>query len=108
VDAFTALKTAGDNWEKVADAGPRGTDARLDGARARTSAGKALAELGRRPEAEVEWQRAVGQLREAERSGFKDVSSLKQDADLKPLHERDDFKRLIAELEPKGKGAGKE
>jgi serine/threonine-protein kinase len=108
LDAFTVLKTAGDNWEKVADAGPRGTDARLDGARARASAGRALAELGRGPEAEMEWQRAGGQLREAVKNGFKDVGSLKQDPDLKPLQERDDFKRLCAELEPKGKKGGEE
>src|SRR6516164_2849345 len=51
LDAFAALKAAGDSWEKVADAGLRGMDARLDCARARAGAGKALAELGRRPEA---------------------------------------------------------
>jgi hypothetical protein len=99
LDAFAALKAAGDSWEKVADAGLRGMDARLDCARARAGAGKALAELGRRPEAVVEWQRAVEQLREAVKSGFKDVGGLKQDGDLKPLHERDDFKKFLAELD---------
>jgi serine/threonine protein kinase len=102
-DAFAALKTAGDNWEKVADAGPRGMDARLDCARARAGEGKALAELDRRTEAIVEWQRAVEQLREAVKSGFKDVAGLKQDEDLKRLRERDDFKKLLAELEAENK-----
>jgi tetratricopeptide (TPR) repeat protein len=46
---------------------------------------------------------ALMMLRDAVARGFKDTASLKQHADLAPLRTRDDFKKLIAELEGKAK-----
>jgi serine/threonine-protein kinase len=43
--------------------------------------------------------RAVELLREAVAKGFKDVEHLKKDSDLDRLRGRDDFKKLVAELE---------
>jgi len=38
-------------------------------------------------------------LRQAVSEGFKDVAHMKQDTDLAPLRQRDDFQKLVAELE---------
>jgi hypothetical protein len=46
---------------------------------------------------------AMKLLREAVNKGYKDVAHLKKDADLDPLRSRDDFQKLIAEQEGKGK-----
>jgi hypothetical protein len=46
---------------------------------------------------------AMKQLRHAVSKAFKDVSQLKKDADLDLLRQREDFQRLVAELEGKGK-----
>jgi hypothetical protein len=35
--------------------------------------------------------------------GYKDVMQMKTDHDLDPLRQREDFKKLVAELEGKGK-----
>jgi hypothetical protein len=43
--------------------------------------------------------RAMGLLRKAIKAGFNDMEHLKSDPDLGPLHEREDFKKLVAELE---------
>jgi tetratricopeptide (TPR) repeat protein len=43
--------------------------------------------------------RAMELLRKAVEAGYKDVKHLKTDPDLVPLHERDDFKKLVAALE---------
>jgi eukaryotic-like serine/threonine-protein kinase len=51
--------------------------------------------------------RAVAVLREAVAKGYKDVAHLKKDTDLDPLRGRDDFKKLLAELEAKSKAAPK-
>jgi hypothetical protein len=48
--------------------------------------------------------RAVQALRQALAKGYKDAAHMKKDTDLDPLRQRDDFKKLLAELE---KGAGK-
>jgi hypothetical protein len=37
------------------------------------------------------------------RKGYKDVARMKKDTDLDPLRQREDFKKLIVELEGKGK-----
>ena len=42
-------------------------------------------------------------LREAVRKGYKDLPHMKQDTDLDPLREQEDFQKLVAELEGKGK-----
>jgi tetratricopeptide (TPR) repeat protein len=46
-------------------------------------------------------QRAVSLLRQAVAKGYKDAEHMKSDHDLKALRERDDFKKLLAELETK-------
>jgi hypothetical protein len=46
-------------------------------------------------------------LREATRHGYKDVAHLKKDKDLDPLRSRDDFRKLLADLEEKAKAGGK-
>jgi eukaryotic-like serine/threonine-protein kinase len=47
--------------------------------------------------------RAVEMLREAIRVGFQDAKHMKNDPDLDPLRLRDDFKKLVSELEAKKK-----
>src|SRR5262245_6336887 len=42
-------------------------------------------------------------LRDAVSKGYKDVAHMKNDTDLDPLRQRDDFHKLVAELEGKGK-----
>jgi len=46
---------------------------------------------------------AMKLLREAVSKGYKDVGHMKKDADLNPLRQREDFQKLIAELEGKVK-----
>jgi serine/threonine-protein kinase len=47
--------------------------------------------------------RAVELLREAVAKGFKDIEHLKKDTDLDPLRGRDDYRKLLKELEEKTK-----
>ena len=42
---------------------------------------------------------AMAMLRDAVAKGYKDVEHMKKDKDLDPLREREDFKKLVAELE---------
>jgi serine/threonine protein kinase/tetratricopeptide (TPR) repeat protein len=51
------------------------------------------------PEAESYARRAVATLRKAADKGFRDAARLKSSADLEPLRSREDFRKLIAELE---------
>jgi hypothetical protein len=44
-------------------------------------------------------KRAVSLLQQAVAQGWKDVEHMKRDDDLKSLRERQDFKKLLAELE---------
>jgi tetratricopeptide (TPR) repeat protein len=46
---------------------------------------------------------AMKLLRDAVSKGYKDVAHLKKDTDLDPLRQRDDFRKLVAKLEGKGK-----
>jgi tetratricopeptide (TPR) repeat protein len=46
---------------------------------------------------------AMKLLREAVSKGFRDVAHMKKDTDLAPLRQREDFKKLVEELEAKGK-----
>jgi hypothetical protein len=46
---------------------------------------------------------AMKLLCEAVSKGYKDVAHMKKDTDLDPLRQRDDFQKLVAELEGKGK-----
>jgi hypothetical protein len=45
---------------------------------------------------------AMKLLRDAVSKGYKDVAQMKKDADLDPLRPRDDFQKLVAELEGEG------
>jgi serine/threonine protein kinase len=45
---------------------------------------------------------AMKLLRDAVSKGFKDVVHMKKDTDLNPLHQREDFQKLVAELERMG------
>jgi hypothetical protein len=45
---------------------------------------------------------AIKLLRDAVGKGYKDVKQIKQDTDLDPLRQRQDFQKLVAELEGKG------
>ena len=54
--------------------------------------------------AQEDADRAMQWLHQAVQAGFKDAAHMKKDTDLDPLREREDFKKLIAELE---KGAEK-
>jgi hypothetical protein len=40
-------------------------------------------------------------LRDAVAKGYKDAAHMKKDSDLDPLRKRDDFQKLLAELEGK-------
>ena len=44
---------------------------------------------------------AMNWLRQAVAAGYKNVAHMKKDTDLDPLREREDFKKLLAELEKK-------
>jgi tetratricopeptide (TPR) repeat protein len=46
---------------------------------------------------------AMKLLRDAVRKGYKDVPNMKKDTDLDPLRQREDFQKLMAGLEGKGK-----
>jgi tetratricopeptide (TPR) repeat protein len=46
---------------------------------------------------------AMRLLRDAVSKGYKDVAHMKKDTDLDPLRQREDFRKLVAELEAKGK-----
>jgi tetratricopeptide (TPR) repeat protein len=47
--------------------------------------------------------RAVGYLQQAIAKGWKHAEQMKKDEDLKALRERDDFKKLLADLEQKSR-----
>jgi hypothetical protein len=46
---------------------------------------------------------AMRLLRDAVSKGYKDAPHMKKDSDLEPLRQREDFQKLVAELEGKGK-----
>ena len=46
---------------------------------------------------------AMKLLRDAVSKGYKDVPHMKKDTDLDPLRQREDFQKLLADLEGKGK-----
>jgi hypothetical protein len=46
-------------------------------------------------------QKAVEALRQAVAKGYKDAANIKKDKDLDPLRQRDDFQKLLAELDEK-------
>jgi serine/threonine protein kinase/tetratricopeptide (TPR) repeat protein len=54
-------------------------------------------------EADTEADRAMAWLAKAVAAGFTDFTHIKTDEDLKALHGREDYKKLVAELESKAK-----
>jgi hypothetical protein len=50
-------------------------------------------------DADAEADRAVDWLKQAVAAGFKDTVQIKKDKDLDALRDRNDFKKLVAELE---------
>jgi serine/threonine-protein kinase len=64
-----------------------------------------LAEAPRKEQSRRYADSAMQALRRALTKGYKDLASLKTDADLNPLRTREDFKRLLNELE-QGRKAG--
>jgi hypothetical protein len=46
---------------------------------------------------------ALAQLRQSVARGYKDAVHMKQDTDLEPLRAREEFRKLLAELEGKKK-----
>jgi serine/threonine protein kinase/tetratricopeptide (TPR) repeat protein len=65
-----------------------------------------LSETQRKQVAQTYADRALATLRQAVQNGYKDVPHLKKDQDLDPLRDREDFKKLLAELEEKAKAGG--
>jgi len=57
----------------------------------------------RQESAEFYGDAAMKFLREAVSKGYKDVVHMRKDTDLNPLHQRQDFQKLVAELEGKAK-----
>ncbi len=64
-----------------------------------------LAESQRRQQAEAYAVRAMTALREAVAKGYTDTDHMKEDTDLAPLRKRDDFQKLLTELEAKKHGS---
>src|SRR5262249_26307292 len=62
-----------------------------------------LAEAKRKELAQSYADRALALLRQAVARGFKDAAHMRQNPTLKPLRAREDFKKLLAELEGKTK-----
>jgi hypothetical protein len=62
-----------------------------------------LDDKGRKDAVQFYGGAAMRLLRDAVGKGLKDAAHMKKDTDLDPLREREDFKKLVAELEGKGK-----
>src|SRR5262249_55399957 len=60
-----------------------------------------LDDKGRKEAVRFYGDAALKFLREPVSKGFKDVQHMKRDTDLDPLRQRDDFQKLVAELEGK-------
>ena len=76
-------------------ADPSGTGARHD----------KLDDNQRKEAAQFYGEQAMKLLRDAVSKGWKNVAHMKTDTDLDPLRQREDYKKLIAEHEGKGKQA---
>jgi tetratricopeptide (TPR) repeat protein len=70
---------------------------------ARLAKGSKLADARRNELARSYTDRAMDKLREAVKKGFHDVESLKAERDFAAIREREDFTRLVSELEAKAK-----
>jgi hypothetical protein len=99
--AATADELAGFGYDPAGDC----YDAACFQCRAGTLAAKdaRLAEARRKVLASSYADRALALLRQAVAHGYDDAAHMKQDTDLEPLRGRDDFKKLLGDLEAKGK-----
>jgi hypothetical protein len=66
-----------------------------------------LNETQRKETSQTYAERAMPLLRQAIVEGFKDVTHMKKDSDLDPLRDRDDFKKLVQDLEKLPQTPGK-
>jgi serine/threonine protein kinase/tetratricopeptide (TPR) repeat protein len=100
--ATTATDLAGFGFEPAKDS----YDAACFLARCVTFANQdtALHEARRKELAQTYTEQALALLRQAVTRGFKDVARVKKDLDLEPLRTREDFRKLLANLEA---GSGK-
>ena len=55
----------------------------------------------RQQQAQFYADQAMTMLRDAVTKGYKDAADMKKDSDLDPMRQRDDFQKLLAELEGK-------
>jgi hypothetical protein len=66
---------------------------------------------GHWPTLESDWlgptPTTLAALGQALQNGYKDLDNLKKDQDLDPLRSRDEFKKLVADLEGKRRSDGK-
>jgi hypothetical protein len=62
-----------------------------------------LPDVQRQELAQSYGDRALQALRQAVAKGYKDPALMKKDTDLDPLRQRDDFKKLLAEVEAAAK-----
>ncbi len=53
----------------------------------------------RKPAAQFYGDAATKMLRDAVSKGYKDLAHMKKDTDLDPLRQRDDYRKLVAELQ---------
>jgi serine/threonine protein kinase len=108
-DAAAAGAAAGQLLRKPVDAAKDPYDAARLLARGVSLVEKdALLPATRRKElARVYGDRAVAAVRQAVRGGFPDVSQMKKDKDLNTLRDREDFRKLLAEVEAKAKPPAK-
>ena len=67
-----------------------------------------LDEAKRRAEMQFYADQAMAMLRDAVAKGYKNADDMKTDKDLDPLREREDFKKVVAELEAAKEGAAEE
>jgi tetratricopeptide (TPR) repeat protein/tRNA A-37 threonylcarbamoyl transferase component Bud32 len=98
-DAVRLTREAAAGWDKVA---PTDMFGLYDAACARGVLVAALL-AGKTPgattEADTEARKAMVLLKKAVAAGFKDVANMKHDTDLDALRGREDFKKLLADLE---------
>jgi serine/threonine protein kinase/tetratricopeptide (TPR) repeat protein len=86
--------------DELAQAGRHGPDRWYEFARVYAAAAGAAS--GKLAEMKTGYaDRAMEMLQRAVKAGYKDVKQLRTDKDLDPLRDRDDFKKLLAELESK-------
>jgi tetratricopeptide (TPR) repeat protein len=85
-------------WDKLNRADAEGL---YTAARFRAVTAAALRANGKREDAAAEADRAMASLKQAIAAGYRGAAQIAKDPDLGALRDREDFKRLVAELEAK-------